>query len=286
MEDKRKLQELGGSLYLSLPREWTGKYNLKKGSEVCLSGDEAGELHIFPEKARKEGEKIESIDFDRYFFRNLIGKYLDGCDIVKVRKKGQFNAMERQEIEGRVNNLMNLQVVEEQSDCITIQNLKSDIPIKKMLAMMYYLTRSMLEDLGKKADKELLQSIIDRDRLVGKYYLAIIMQQRSLLTNRWSKELSFVEILDLRLIAQRIELIGDEIKSIAGTAIGGAKIPTKDIKFLLDTYETAYNCFVKMDTDTAKKFWDREKPDRKRLAYNEAILRIYDNIKDITDLVI
>ena len=288
-EEKRRLQELGGSLYLSLPSSWINKFNLKKGREVIISLEESGELRIFPEKIEEEKEKTTIIHYDKYLFRNLIRDYLFGSDIIKIKKKAPFTRNERKVIASYVNNLLNLEIIEEESNQLTIQNLKSDIPIKKMIARMYYLTKSMIDDLIKgHKNKEILKNIVERDKLVTKFYLAIIMQQRALLTSRWSKDLSFVEILDLRLLIEKIEQIGDEIKSIVIKLLNktSKKLKIEDIKFLLTKYEEAYNAYVKQDAETAKKFWDTEKSDKKRLFYNEDLVRIYDNIKDITDLVI
>jgi phosphate uptake regulator len=288
-EEKRKLQELGGSLYLSLPSSWLSKFNVKKGNEIIISLEESGELRIFPEAIKAPEEKTSIIVYDKYLFRNLIRDYLFGSDIIKIKKTIPFTGVERKEISSHVSNLLNLEIIEEGSNSISIQNLKSDIPIKKMIARMYFLTKSMMEDLIKDhKDKEILQSITERDKLVGKFYLAIIMQQRALLTRKWSKELSLVEILDLRLLIQKIEQMGDEIKKLVMALLNHdkMKLNIEDIKFLLEKYESAYTAYIKQDTETAKKFWDTEKADKKRLSYNEDLVRIYDNIKDISDLVI
>ena len=288
-EEKRKLQELGGSLYLSVPSQWTGRFGLKKGSELLISMEESGEIMIFPEKEDEKTEKTAAFEYDRFFFRNLIRNYLFGTDLIRIKKSKPFTESERKEIASKVNILLNLEIIEEDSKTITIQNLKSDIPIKKMISRMHFLTKGMMEDLARGSkDEEVLKSIIDRDRLVGKLYLAVIMQQRALLTSKWSKELSFVEILDLRLLIQKIEQIGDEIKSIAAKTLRGEKkrISEDGLQFLASRYEDAFNAYIRQDAGCAKRFWDTERSDRKRLSADEDLVRVYDNIKDISDLVI
>lgn len=290
LEEKRKLQELGGSLYLSLPSMWTNQFHLQKGSEVLIMQNN-GALQIFPEKlhAETQKEKKTLIEYDHYFFRNLMGAYLKGSEVIVVKKKTAFTIQERQGILQCVNNLMNLEVMEEQANLILIQHLQTDMPIKKMVARMYFLTKSMLEDLGAGwDDMEMLRNVANRDTLVGKFYLAIIMQERQLLTRQWSKELSFVEILHIRLLIQKMELIGDEIKELVEKRVKREKIGFKreDIIFLVERYHEAYEAFVKADVNLAKNFWDTEKADRKRVGYNQHLVRIYDYIKDMTDLVI
>ena len=287
IEQKRKLQELGGSLYLSLPSEWTNNFKLKKGGEVIITSEESGELKIFPEKIKEEKEKSITINYDEDFFRDLIREYFQRKDIIRIKKNTPFSRAERNHIFAKVSRLLNLEIIEEESNQITLQNLKSDIPMKKMVARMYFLTKSMLDDLIKNpTDKEVLNSIIDRDDLVGKFYFAIIAQQREMLESKWSKELSLVEVQDLRLFIAFIELIGDEIKDLAKRLLDKEKINIKDLEFLSQKYELAYNTYIKQDTASAKNFWHQEKEDKKRLQHDEKLLRIYEFIKDITDLVI
>ncbi|MBI4919113.1 phosphate uptake regulator PhoU [archaeon] len=282
--EKRRLQELGGSLYVSLPSSWINQFNLTKGSQVFILSED-GQLKLFPKESPKEEEKTSIIHFTKGVFRILIREYLLGVDIIRIKKDTPFSNSDRSQIASQVNNFLSLEIVEETSNLITIQNLKSDIPITKLIHRMYYLTKSMLEDLNQE-DKEVLLSVIERDKLVGKFYFAIIMQERALLTNKWSQEFSFVELLDLRLLIERIEQIGDDIKELAGKLLSKDKIKKEDINFLLQKYDQAFKAYTKKDTVLAAKFWDTEKEDKKRVEYNEQLLRIYSKIKDIADLII
>jgi len=259
-----------------------------KGGEVNFVIEDSGEIRIFPEHKEDSKEKRVVINYDKHLFRNLIREYLLGGDIIEIKKQSAFNRKESKEISAIVNNLLNLEIIEEESNTISVQNLKSDMPLKKMIYRMYFLTKSMMEDLITDSNNtETLKGIIERDQLVGKFYLAIIMHQRELLTKRWSKEFTLVEILDLRLLIERIEQIGDEIKSIVKDLLSKKKkIRIEDIKFLIKKYEEAYNAYEKKDTETAKSFWDSEKSDKQRLTSDERLVRLYDHIKDITDLVI
>ena len=277
MTEKRKLQVLGGSLYLSLPAPWTNKFLLEKGSEVTIRTGENGELIIFPQSSKEETEKSAVIHYDSYFFRNLIREYLLGIDIIKVKKTKPFTTHDRQTISACVSKLLNVEIIEEESTIITMQKLKSDIPLIKMINRMYFLTKTMFDDLiHSPRNPETMQSIIDRDKLVGKFYLALIMQQRALLTKEWNPELSFVEIMDLRLLIERLELIGDEIKSLALALQAKQKIKMVDLNFLLERYDDAYQAYFKKDLKTAQEFWDEESIAKKRLSYHCPLNLLYE----------
>ncbi len=288
--EKRKLQELGGSLYVSLPSAWISQFKLKKASTLNLSINNLGELKLYPEQIKEE-EKTVTIKYNQYIFRNLIRAYLFGNNIIIISKQTPFTKTERSEIFAIVNNLLNLEIIEEQRETIIIQNLKADIPIRKMVSRMFHLTKSMMEDLLTANDiinnnKELLQSIIDRDTLVGKFYLAIIMQIRASLTTEWSKELSFVELLDLRLLIERIEKIGDEVKALAKSSLEKKKFLKADLEQLLQLYNEAYGAYWKNDLTIAEQFWDKDKEYKQKFSTQQQITQIYEYIKDITDLII
>lgn len=293
MAEKRTLQALGGSLYLSLPAPWINRFHLEKGSEVFLDIDEAGALRVHPVGNRESISKNSVILYDLFVFRNLIREYLIGSDSIMVKKNSPFTQQEREQIASCVDRLLNLEIIDEGTQYITIQNLKAEMPLDKMIARMYFLTRSMMEDLkanvGKevnKVNKDIVRSVIERDVLVGKFYLACIMQQRALLTQSWNSSYTFVEILDLRLLIERIEIIGDEVKALAQVLLEGGKVAKRDLEFVYALYETAYNAYQKKDVQSAQQFWISEKDDRTKLSGDLHLLRIYDAIKDIADLVI
>lgn len=292
MEQKRRLQELGGSLYLSLPATWLQKFNVKKGSHIYITLEDSGALTIFPEKNLNDDatkEKTTTINYNKYIFRNVMGAYLIGSDYIIIKKDAAFTRKERTEILTIVHNLLNVEIIEEESHKIVIQNLKSELDIKKLVTRMYQLTKTMLDDIiNHSNDKEILQSIIDRDKLVGKCYLAIIMQIRASLTRSWSKEISFVEMFDSRLLIERIEKIGDEIKHLAREILEKNKNKLKhdELRELMQLYEQAYTAYIKKDITTAEKFWDNEEKYIRKFDHNTHLRTIYELIKDITDLVV
>ena len=281
---KRRLQELGGSLYISVPVSWLRKYNLKKGSEIFLHTDKQGQLSLFPEKGPEEPEKQTVVHYDEFIYRNMIIAYLRGSDVIIIHKTKPFTQKERSDILDYTNRLLNLEIMEESSQRIAIQNLKSDLPIKKMIARMYYLTKNMLDDLIEHYNNnDIKKSIYERDLQVGKYYMATIMQQRAVLTSKWNEDLSFNEVMNLRLLAQKIELIGDTIKKLIGHV---TKKDIPNLKFLAKRYEEAYIAHSKKDVEKAQQFWKTEESDKKKVSSNEILVQLYDNIKDISDLVI
>ena len=54
----RKLQKIGGSLVVSLPKKWTENYNLNAGSPIGIEVRNDGTLSIMP-TMEQENESIE-----------------------------------------------------------------------------------------------------------------------------------------------------------------------------------------------------------------------------------
>lgn len=290
MVQKRKLQELGGSLFVSLPQKWIKKFNLKKGAEIALVPKSNGEIILAPTAPQSPEKTTSIINFSKYFYRELIREYLYATDRVVIQKKESFSKKERSQVLTAVNRLMNSEVIEETKNKIIIQNFKTtDIPLKTLIKRMYFLTKTMLEDLieAQSKDKNVLESIIERDKMVGRFYLNIIMHIRAMLTGRmFTGEFRLIDLLDLRLLIERIEIIGDEIKEIAREKLNKKKFNQTDLKFLHQRYEVAFKSYIEQDVKKASEFWSTEEDDKKKINKNMHLSRLYDAIKDITDLVI
>ena len=207
---------------------------------------------------------------------------------MKIQKALGFTKNEREQVLEYAKRFMNTEVVEEVKTKITLQHFKiTDVPLKTLIQRMYFLTHSMLCDMQSAKKKEEYESIIERDKIVGKFYINIIMHLRSFLVGyQLTKEHAFIDILDLRLLIQRIELIGDEIREIAKEAIHKKRYDRQEIEALTTLYEQAFTAYMKQDVLCSRSFWTTEKELKRRFAKNQHLLRIYENIKDITDLVI
>lgn len=286
--EKRKLQELGGSLFISVPQEWIKTVGVKKGDELLLETGQNNQLCLSLAKPSKAEKHSAALNFGKYTYRELIAEYLFGTEIISIQKKEGFSKAQRQQIVDYTNKLMNVEIIEETSTKITIQHFHTDdAPLKLLVQRMYFLTKSMLVDIAAAKNKQDIENIFERDSTVGKIYLNIIMHLRSFLTGRLlTKEYSLVEILDMRLLIKQMELIGDEIKELAQELIQGKKCKPADVQFLVEKYEQAFNAYVARDVASAKTFWDTEKADKERVKHNPYFLRIYTHIKDISDLVI
>ena len=117
METERKLQEISGSLLISLPKEWANSFHLHKGSKVKIITAKNGLITLSPLVVAEEKKEDAVILYDKYFLRNFFRQYFLGHEkiIVKFPVKNQDD---RLRVYAHLKRFMNVQVIEEKEDQI------------------------------------------------------------------------------------------------------------------------------------------------------------------------
>jgi phosphate uptake regulator len=287
--ERRRVQAIGGSLFISLPQEWVRRVALRKGAEVGMGIDARGNLAIGVLQALQEEPHSATLDYHDLIYRDLISEYLKGTDTVAVRNEAGFTKPERDLLGRAVANLLNSEIVEESHKRIVVQNFAAvDVPVRQLIRRMYFLAQTMLRDLAEeRVTQDLVHGIEERDRNLGRLYFAVIRHLRSILKGTVrDPELSPLDALDLRLFIERLEQIGDAIKAVAREMAQGRRYRREDLRFLLERYGQAYEAYEGEDARKARAFWASDKDDRARIGPQLHLQRMYDAIKDIADLVI
>ena len=98
--DLRRIQITGGSSFMiTLPKDWADSVGLKKNDTVGLQPQPDGSMVIYPggEQAALAGStKIIDADgiTDRdYLYRQLVGAYIAGHDVIELRSEGELSSM-------------------------------------------------------------------------------------------------------------------------------------------------------------------------------------------------
>jgi len=209
----RRVIEIGGSLYIALPKGWTKVYNIKRGDTVYLTIDKIGNLIV--SKAAKSIPRKITITADMTVKERLIAAYLKGYDIIQIRAK-ELTEKIRASIEDALRFLVGLEVVEESRNNIVLQCLGTDtIDLCSLVRRMVTLVRSMIDDAFSAIydnNMELLNLVIQRDDKVDRLYFFIVRQVRRLIYNHEqliASKLTPLDLMDLRLFAKTIEEIAD-----------------------------------------------------------------------------
>jgi len=291
----RKLQNLGGSLYVNLPKTWINKYQLKEKSPIALEIRDDGTLLILP-KIEQESEIMENeiiLDADEYVIWELLKKSLAGEKNITIISDKKINRELRKNIGKYVNRLPNTEIIEETDQKIKIQNFGyKEIPTKKLIQRLLYLVANMFEDL----EKELFQDVYDNFEQLRKFYFILVIHIRTYLkTGIYSSstsEFTPLEAMDFRMFSEKVVELAETLKDFR-LSEGVLEFYHKAKQY----YEEVMEAFLKKNDKLA--FWSWVKKDLLVSDANEILktlehedqdkikelLRIIQNCKDMAALI-
>ena len=223
MPETRKIQEIGKSLYISLPKYWTKQMQLKRGDRVTLIPHQDGSISVYPE-AKEEGPRQIILDIDeeseQSVRRRITGAYVDGFDVIQLRAENRFTDRQHDIIREITEELFGLEVVDAASNVVTIECLlKPTLPIEKTIRRIHNIVKSMFDETVsalKEQDVSLAIGVPRRIRDIDRLSFVIYRALRSLilsprLTGRG--EMSLIDSVDYLRVLHRINGTAYSIKN-------------------------------------------------------------------------
>ncbi len=226
MKHSRKVQGIGSSLLISLPKKWASAHGIRRGSILFLEVLDDDTIRVYPTDAKgRESREVTisyPLPYNEHIVDKITGAYLLGYDIIRVRSSKAITYEEREVIKNAIERLVSLEIVDEDATNIVAQFLldESALDPAKILYRMSAIVSGMYRDVvialeGK--DKTILKSIPRRDDEVDRQYFLLVRLLRSMLRDRLSSSarLSSIEILDYRIAAHLLESAGDSVVELA-----------------------------------------------------------------------
>jgi len=145
MSETRKLQRIGKTLYVSIPKSWTTVMQLKKGDKVKLIPQSDDSLYIYSADTRERPReiilRIKAKDSTHSLKREIVAAYVDGFDIIKLKAEERVADEQQENIREIVDHLFGLEIIEISGDAITIQcllkrTLKIDVTIQRIYTVI------------------------------------------------------------------------------------------------------------------------------------------------------
>ena len=259
----RRLQGIGSSLLVSLPKEWVVANGLAKGNRVDIqtSGDtltvEVCGNHI---KVREVSLSYPPLS-DESIMARLTGAYLLGYDIIHIVSETTLPAADRESIRNSTRGLVGMEIVEEYPDLITIQFLPDSARLspRRILTQMNSISLGMFGEVlngMKTGDTTGLGELRSRDVEVNRqYFLLVRLIRGALIDGRLygAFKMEGTDLLDYRLAANLLENAGDSIVEL-GSGMRHSDMP---LALLHDAYDiscdlkriatTSVNAFVEHD---------------------------------------
>ncbi|MFW9939525.1 MAG: AbrB/MazE/SpoVT family DNA-binding domain-containing protein [Candidatus Thorarchaeota archaeon] len=291
----RKLQKIGGSLVISLPKKWTENYELVAGDSIGMEIRNDGTLSIVP-KMEETGELIQDktvLEANQYVIWEILKKSLAGETNITIISEREINKGLRKNIRRYVDRIPNTEIIEETNQKIVIQNFGyKEIPTKKLILRLLYIISNMFEDLRKESIDDLNDDFED----LRKFYFILVIHIRTYLRTgiyiSSSSDFTPLEAMDYRMFCEKIEEIGEILKNLS--------LNSKLIDFYNDVHQyfnEVMDAFLQKDDKLAFIVWikkDQLFSKAEELMINldyddkdklKNIMRIAQNVKDMAALI-
>ncbi|WP_018259060.1 phosphate uptake regulator PhoU [Halomicrobium katesii] len=223
--ETRKVQVTGGSTYtVSLPKEWATENDVSAGSVVEFHAEE-DLLLLSPrrENGRVEGTlDISGLDEDHELTRAVMTMYVSGFDVITLETP-RISPKQRRVVRDAVQGLVGLEVIEETSDRVVLQDLldSSELSVHNAITRMQLVSLTMLADAIDalvEDDDDLAADVIHRDEDVDRLWYMVSRVFRTVLRNPTAAtEIGFPRetVFDYQSSARQLERIADHATKIA-----------------------------------------------------------------------
>ena len=256
----RKIMALGkSSLIITLPKEWLNDNDLGRGDKVFLSLQKNRTMTISPtiNIVKRKTELtiiIETLEDGDSIIRKVIGCYLNGYSIIKVRSNNIFTPQQNDAIRKVVRSLY-MRIIKSSSSQVEIHTLldESMASISSGVERMHIITTSMCQDVilaFREWDVDRAKSVIALEDDVDQFMyflLRLLRSSATMPTLANQLELDIVDILDYQTLVHRIERVADHTTTIAHSLVYLLEehvfLPKNILHILLKAAEIAFEIY-------------------------------------------
>ena len=259
----RRLQRIGSSILVSLPKEWIDANNLEKGNQVEIETGQ-GSISISVNKEKRPTKELVisyPLPKEENIVADITGAYLLGYDIIQINSKSFVPGEEREKIRNSTRRLVGMEIIEEDASHINMQFLLDATTLnpEKILKRMSSISLGMYTDVSNGLildDKSNLQTLANRDVEVNRQYFLLVRLIRSTLVDKRLANifnLENIDVLDYRVAANLLENAGDSIVELSNS-IYNSSLSKENSKKIFDVVkdfsklaEKSINAFTKSD---------------------------------------
>jgi len=315
----RRLQRIGSSILVSLPKEWVDANKLEKSAQVEIEITQ-NNLSIRTQQSKRPSKEITisyPLPKGENIVANITGAYLLGYDIIKIKGKSPISVADRESVRASMRRLVGMEIVDEDATNISVQFLLDETSVnpQNILKRMSSIALGMFSDVVlslESGDKTNLETISNRDAEINRQYFLLVRLIRStIMDTRLAGifNLENIDILDYRIAANTLEIAGDTIVELAQSLMKSnltkteqkkihdfakdiEEIQTKSIESFISNNRTlAINAIALQKNNSEKISKIRSSLENKKqihLAFFDVIYmleKILQSWSDITDLV-
>jgi phosphate uptake regulator len=235
----RRLQKIGSSILVSLPKEWVEANRLDKSAEVELETSD-NTVSITAGKTERPSKEVVisyPLPQDENIVANITGAYLIGYDIIRIKAKTTIPAEDREKIRNSMRRLVGMEIVEEDSSNVNVQFLLDAATLnpQKILKRISSIALGMFNDISSSLisdDRSNLQTLSHRDDEVDRQYFLLVRLIRSTISDKrlaTAFHLENIDVLDYRIAANILETTSDTLVEIANS-LSNTTLSKNDLK--------------------------------------------------------
>ena len=242
----RRLQKIGSSILVSLPKEWVDANKLDKSSQVEIETGQDSISISANKETRPTKELVISYPLpqEENIVADITGAYLLGYDIIQINSKSIIPGEDREKIRNSMRRLVGMEIIEEDASKINMQFLLDTTTLnpEKILKRMSSIALGMYDDVSNGLileDKSNLQTLAKRDVEVNRQYFLLVRLIRSTLVDKRLANifnLENIDVLDYRVAANILENAGDTIVELANF-IYNTSLPKEYLKKINNTVQ-------------------------------------------------
>ena len=225
----RRLQKIGSSILVSLPKEWIDANNLDKSNQVEIETNK-NNLSIRTQLSKRPSKDIEityPLPKGESIVPTITGAYLLGFDMIKIVSKSPISITDRESVRGSTRRLVGMEIIDEDATNISVQFLLDETSInpQNILKRMSSIALGMFSDVVlslENGDKTNLETIVNRDAEINRQYFLLVRLIRStIMDTRLAGifNLENIDILDYRIAANTLEIAGDTVVELSKSLI-------------------------------------------------------------------
>ncbi|MBT4454785.1 MAG: phosphate uptake regulator PhoU, partial [Candidatus Nitrosopelagicus sp.] len=225
----RRLQKIGSSILVSLPKEWVDANNLDKSNQVEIETNQ-NNLSIRTQQSKRPSKEIEisyPLPKGESIVPTMTGAYLLGFDLIKIVGKSPISISDRESVRGSMRRLVGMEIIDEDATNISVQFLLDETSVnpQNILKRMSSIALGMFSDVVlslQSGDKTNLETITNRDAEINRQYFLLVRLIRSTMMDPRLAgifNLENIDILDYRIAANTLEITGDTVVELSESLI-------------------------------------------------------------------
>ncbi len=273
----RKVQRIGRSLFVSLPKAWVDKVRLQRGDTVQIGEQPDGSVSVYAGVRNDSLKQIDlSVEVDESMVslrRRLTGAYVDGFDLIRLESAGKFTGEQQDAIREITENLFGLEIVELSLESVTIQCLLTKtLPIARMIERIHGTIKSMFGETLlalRDGDPKIAKGVIKRTRDVKRLSLVLhrLLRRPVLFPTERIPEMKPIDSVDFLRVIDKITEISGGVKKIAESASMWEKSYSnsaleKLLKLcdkVMNSYERSMQALMSKDVPLANQVLDEKR---------------------------